>query len=363
MNIEAIAGMLKVAGKKVEHDGFDKYSLLSLRGVFSPDYNYLFDVDTGEFARWGATLEDDPERCEFGNEILDLEISVDACSGACPFCYKSNLPTGGEHMSLATFKDLLSKLPRTLTQIAFGLTNIDGNPEFVEILEHARSCDVVPNFTTNGLRHDKVDLPKIVSLVGAIAVSCYEHLGKEVCYDAVRRLKALGLEQANIHLLYHAGNIGFVYEVLKDVSAGVVEPNAVVLLGLKQKGRGSNMKSLAPEKFTELIAWCMASGVPLGFDSCSCGRFLRAVDDLRIKGKRREYFHTVAEPCESGLFSLYVDVAGNVFPCSFTEGVEQPISILDTDDFVKDVWNSEGMDAWRKKLLANNRACPVYEID
>ena len=370
MNIEAIAGLLKVAGKKAEYDGYDKYSLLSLRGIFSPDYNCLFDMSSGEFARWGATLADDPERCVFGAELLDVELSSGDCSsgagngaaGFCRWCYKNNTAHNGKHMSLETFKSILDKVPPTVFQIALGITDADKHPELLEIMRYCREVDIIPNLTTAGFGLPQDLLEKIAGLAGAVAVSVYPH-SKELAYKTIRAFQAEGMDQVNIHLLYHADNLPFVYGVLQDVKNKVVTPNAVVLLGLKPKGRGSNMKPLVSEKFTELIRWCMDNELPMGFDSCSASKFLRAVDDLDVSDRQRDYFHTVAEPCESSLFSLYIDVNANVFPCSFTEGVEQPISMLEAEDFVADVWDHPSMQAWRKKLLANDRRCPVYKID
>jgi MoaA/NifB/PqqE/SkfB family radical SAM enzyme len=70
---------------------------------------------------------------------------------------------------------------------------------------------------------------------------------------------------------------------------------------------------------------------------------------------------TVIEPCESGLFSLYINVDGKAFPCSFTE-FGDGIDVTQSLDFLKDVWYSESMSAWREKLLQCNRNCPVYKI-
>jgi MoaA/NifB/PqqE/SkfB family radical SAM enzyme len=362
VNISTIAGLLRVAGRKTEHEGFDKYSLLSLRGVFSPGYNYIFDVDTGEFARWGETLEDDPEWCPFGPEILDLEISEGDCSGRCPWCYKSNPANNGKHMTFATFKKVFDTFPATLTQIALGLTDLDANPDLLDIMRYCLDNDVVPNFTTAGYGATPELVKKTAALAGAVAVSVYPHT-RERAYETIRAFQAEGMDQVNIHLLYHDGNMDFVYEVLKDVSEGVVEPRAVVLLGLKPKGRGSNMEPLSPEKFQELVEWAMAAGIPLGFDSCSATKFLRAVDNLGVDEAQREYFHTVAEPCESGLFSIYVSRDAKVYPCSFTEDTVMPIDLLEVDDWVDQVWTHPIMCDWRRELLANNRACPAYEID
>ena len=362
MNIEAIAGMLKVAGRETKYNGYSKFSLLSLRGVFSPSYNYLFDVDTGEFARWGKTLDDDPEWCEWGPEIADIEISEGDCTGRCPWCYKSNPENNGKHMTFDAFRKVLDLFPATLTQVALGLTDLDANPDLLDIMRYCLDNDVVPNFTTAGFGATPELVRATAAMAGAVAVSVYPHT-RERAYETIRMFQAEGMKQVNIHLLYHADNMGFVYGVLNDVASKVVEPNAVVLLGLKPKGRGSNLQPLAPADFTDLIRFCLENELPMGFDSCSASRFLRAVDDLGIEGVQREYFHTVAEPCESALFSIYVSRDSLVYPCSFTEDVEQPISMLKAEDFIKDVWSRPSMQAWRKRLLANDRRCPAYNID
>ena len=53
------------------------------KAVLSEKYNYVFDKKTGYFARWGKTIDDDPEFAP-SNEILDLECTT-ICSGVtCP---------------------------------------------------------------------------------------------------------------------------------------------------------------------------------------------------------------------------------------------------------------------------------------
>ena len=62
----------------------------------SPDYNYLFNLKTGYFLRWGATEADDPEMSP-APEILDIEITT-ICGNGCPFCSPAgtmvNTPNG-----------------------------------------------------------------------------------------------------------------------------------------------------------------------------------------------------------------------------------------------------------------------------
>ena len=87
----------------------------------SESYNFIFNKDTGYFARWGKTKDEDPDMSPIGPEILDLEISSGGdCSGKCPFCYKCNGVNGDPtyNMTFDEFKTIFDKMPKTLTQIA-----------------------------------------------------------------------------------------------------------------------------------------------------------------------------------------------------------------------------------------------------
>lgn len=163
----------------------------------SPGYNFVFRRDDGFFARWGRTFQEDPDYSPYGPEIADIEIST-ICHGVghpCRFCYKQNGPVG-QNMSLATFKKILVRLPPTVTQIAFGIGDIDANPDLWDIFQHCREHDVVPNVTINGARMTSEHYDRLAVLCGAVAVSHYED---DVCFDAVQHLADAGLQQVNIH--------------------------------------------------------------------------------------------------------------------------------------------------------------------
>lgn len=176
---------------------------MPVKVIRSKDYNYFFNAKTGFFARWGATKEDNPIMSPYGPEIADIEIST-ICNGIgkdsqtqkpCPWCYKSNTSCG-KNMDLETFKKVFRKLVnadgnvnKCLTQIAFGIGDINGNPDLWNIMEYCRNNEynqVVPNITTNGMHVDDEIAQKLAHVCGAVAVSRY-HV-EDVCYDAVDKL-------------------------------------------------------------------------------------------------------------------------------------------------------------------------------
>lgn len=333
----------------------------------SAGYNYDFNMVTGQFARWGNSFEHDPDYAPFP-EILDIEVT-EVCAGplnrGCPFCYKSN-NLHGRHMSLEQFKSILDKMP-WLTQTALG-ADAQGttNPELFDMMAYARSKGIIPNLTIAEISDEVAD--KLVAVAGAVAVSVYKHAGVDVAYDSIKRLTDRGMKQVNIHLMVSVETLDHVKKVLSDVKTDprLEKLNAVVMLGLKQKGRGVKFKTVTSQDYKELVEYCLDNGVPFGFDSCSAPSFVESI----IGHPNETLFKTLAEDCESTLFSSYIGVDGCFYPCSFTEkesSWSEGISVLEAEDFIKDVWNHPRTIEFRNNLLQNKdhngcRNCPVHVV-
>jgi hypothetical protein len=324
-------------------------------------YNYLFDRVNGNFLRWGDE-NNDPDYSPYGPEIADIEIST-KCHGVgtvCNFCYKSNTPKG-EDMSLETFQKLFDKLPRTLTQIAFGIGDID-SPNIWPIFDYTRSKGVVPNVTVNGAGITDEIAKRLSDTMGAVAVSLYD---EDITYNAIQEITAAGLRQVNIHFMIAEETFSKAMKLLDDIKTDHRLKNlrAVVFLSLKQKGRAkSGYTRLSEEKFKQIVDKAFALEINIGFDSCGAFKFLDCVKD------RPDYetLKRCSESCEAACFSSYFNVRGEYFPCSFIEGTpgwEKGLEIK--DDFFKDVWCHEKTAHFRCKVMNcrhDKKACPVYDI-
>lgn len=329
----------------------------TLKKVRTKGYNYNFNPETGFFARWGNKLADDPDWSPIGPEIADIEIST-ICHGVgapCSFCYKANT-SSGVNMTLETFKKVFKNLPSNLTQIAFGIGDIDSNPEMYDIFEYARDRGVIPNVTINGARMNEFHFDRLSKLCGAVAVSRYT---PDSCYNTIKGLTDKGMTQVNIHQLLAKHTLKLCYQVIEDIQTDprLERMNAIVFLAAKAKGRGGWLKPASAEEFKGLVDTCLEKGVRFGFDSCSANKFMKAI-------KGRKDLEMMAEPCESALFSIYINVKGEFFPCSFTEGEKgfEPLSVSECDNFLDDVWNNKKTIEWRKRLLDNCRSCPVFKV-
>jgi hypothetical protein len=341
----------------------------SLKIIAGPGFNHMFNKVTGFAATWGNTKEEDPEMSPVGPLIADIEITT-ICTGingiVCPFCYKANTPKG-DNMSFETFKKVFDKLPKSISQIALGVdSHATSNPDTWRICEYMRSKGVIPNMTVAQIDDETAD--KISKTLGACAVSRYAD--KNVCYDSVKKLTDRGMTQCNIHIMASSQTYERIIETLQDrlIDPRLAKLNAIVILSLKQKGRGVKFTPLTQEEFNKIVKFALDMEIGIGFDSCSAFKFLTSVKDHKNFAK----FVQLSEPCESTLFSVYVNTFGKFFPCSFTEGTEgweEGLDIPSCVDFLKDVWYNPKTVEFRKNLLGtscNNelkcRTCPVFNV-
>lgn len=354
------------------------------------NYNCSFSKKTGETIKFGTTLEEDPVMCKLGPEIMDLEISVNGCPKVgghnCKFCYKNNSDAPATNMSFDTFKKIVDSFPKSLNQIAFGITGVQTNPDFPKMLNYCRNfLGIIPNYTLSGadLTDDLIEITK--DTCGAVAVSCYEG-NKELCYNTIDRFAKLAPNvHVNMHIVLSKGTLNHVMDVLNDlkhtktietmVKAGKIQfklnrkvpedPRLrnlrhIVFLRIKPVGRASKMDTTIPlDVFEQVMKFCNDNGIGYGFDSCTAPDVERV---LRKWGKDDQC--QSCESCESGRFSAYCNVSGQYWHCSFAERDPRifPIDLTKYESAIT-WWNSKELNDMRQKLnLRNEMDCPLFKL-
>ncbi len=344
-------------------DGLRIYENNKAKLVRSKDYNYNFDKVTGFFARWGQTVKDDAELAP-APEILDLEISSGKCMGKCPECYKCNGAVEEvNNMTFEEFKTIFHKVAETglLTQIAFGICDIGTNPDFFNMMRYAKEHGVIPNYTCHGLDMSEEYTKLTAEICGAVAVSVYN---KDKSYNAVKMLTDAGMTQVNFHCIAHDKSFDKIKSIIDDIKTDerLKGLNALVLLRYKPKGNGiGKFNQLTIEQYKEILNYAEQNGVRLGFDSCSAPLYLEAIKDDENYNIKSMY----AEPCESSLFSSYINCKGEFYACSFCEGEgmwKEGLDVLHCNNFVEDVWNNEKTVKFRNALLGKCRNCPMFQL-
>lgn len=329
----------------------------------SKDYGYLFNMQTGSFVRFNPGNPDALPKMSPFPEILDIEIST-ICHGIskpCKFCYKVNGPTG-KYMSVETYQKILDKLPHGVTQIAFGVGDIDYDLLTLElILKRTRERDIIPNITINGSRMTTNIRDMLAAYCGSVAVSYYGD--NRILLEAVTNLLIHDV-QTNIHVILSHETVS---DIIKLVDFLNSEPyvkeklNALVLLLYKPKG---TKYSLTPIRdfgvFKRIVDYIQNNNIPLGMDSCSAPLYLKYLEEQNVAKSDLEEKLVTIEPCESGLFSMYINVNGDPFPCSFTESALwfKPMYNLQHKDItIEKVWNSAMFRNWRDEMEKARVGC------
>ena len=355
------------------------------RFITTPNYKYTFSLKSGKFIRWSKRLSDDDTEVKYsplGPEIADIEIST-ICHGPnnkpCSWCYKSNIAQG-RYMTLETYRKVLDTLNQnnTVTQVALGIGDIDSNPELEDIFEYTRSLNIVPNITINGFRMTDYYYDLLSKYCGAVSVSRYDDMVmtktiKDLFIYNKFKSKYRTIQGINIHMILCNDTFERCMDFIKNVYVQNKlrsYVNAIIFLTMKPVGCRNNFKSnITEEQHKELIEYCLNNDIPIGFDSCGCYNFLKSIQNH----ENFSLFNRLAEPCESSLFSIYVNVDGYAYPCSFYEQTIEdkesyPYLLSDDTDLMMDIWFSEKFNKFRKTLLStpnnefNCRRCPLFNI-
>lgn len=344
-------------------------------------FNLSFNYNTGLTVKFGHTLEENPTHCPWSPEIADIEVTT-KCPGirradgsrvSCPWCYKSNTAVG-DNMPFEKFKHIFDLLnaKKTLTQIAFGAdASLESNPDIWKMFEYCRENKVVPNVTVADITSETAE--KIVKLCGAVAVSWYPFINSERCYDTVKLLldeskKQEKNMQVNIHALLSYETLPLFEELIEHYESDprLSGMNAILILSLKKKGRGEKFEIANKDDFENLMDMFFEKKIRFGMDSCSATKFLKYLK----KHPELSNLESMVEPCESSLFSCYVNSQGIYYPCSFMEGEgnwKDSIDLMKVRDFESEVWNHEKVLAFRnaaiKKIKCNGcNSCPYFEV-
>ena len=334
-------------------------------------YHCFFDKLTGMNVRFGKTVEEDADYCELSPEILDLEVSVNGCapvkgSENCKYCYKCNTNATPTNMSFDTFKKIICTFPINLSQIAFGITGLQTNPELPKMFEYCRQVGIIPNLTTVGADMNDQMKDMICKFAGACAVSCYTG-AKELCYKTIKELHDYAKStysrdlHVNMHILVSNSNREHLFDVLHDIANGKVDGlRSVVLLRIKPVGRATKMDcKISLDYYREIVKFCLEHNISFGFDSCSAKPVAKVLEEVG-KGE----LSRCCEPCESSKLSSYINVNGEYWSCSFAERTDfiKPINVLEYNSSIE-WWNSDEVKKVRFCSTPACESCPIYDLD
>ena len=358
----------------VGNDTWHVFDSKRFKATFNDSHTYhcFFSKANGLNIRFGKTVDEDPNVCELGPEILDLEVSVNGCvpvpgSTNCRYCYKNNTNAKPTNMSLETFKQIVDSFPKNLSQIAFGITGLQTNPDLQKMFAYCRETGIIPNVTTVGADMNEHMKDVLCHWCGAVAVSCYTG-AKELCYKTIKELHDYAKEKynrdlhVNMHIVISEDNMPHLREVLKDIADKKVDGlKSVVFLRIKPKGRAAHMNChVSKDIYKELVAFCLDSKISFGFDSCSATPVMEVLTEFG-----HPELCASCEKCESSSLSAYINVFGQYWSCSFMEGREDVIKPIDVLKYNHSYewWNADSVKFVRQHTNCCKQSCPWYNLD
>jgi radical SAM protein with 4Fe4S-binding SPASM domain len=241
-------------------------------------------------------------------------------------------------MSVSDYRFVLEELTSeeygSIFQVALGGGEPLLHPDFVEILRVTREeHGIIPNYTTCGKFFNPDNLEATRKYCGAVAVSWdpYRNLSLDEISEIGSKLKEEDI-RANIHYVISENTIKDAVKLLKgNYDEYLKDFNAVIFLTYKATGRAGRSDMIRTKEtlreFLDLVDE-PSTELKLGFDACF----------VPVLMKGTEVDTDLVDSCECGFFSVYVNEAMDVMPCSFCNDKAYRYNLKDFS--FKEIWKN-----------------------
>lgn len=336
--------------KKVFNDRLDVY--------FDDKYRFMetFDKHTGRYTRSDDDTNKDPFMRSLPN-LLDIGVmgtcshgKSGLCVNAGVQCYQDGLNIEEWNMSFRDYRSIIYQCEGRIQQVALGGRGDPNKHKYFKlILEYTRLHNIIPNYTTSGLRLTDKEVELTKQYCGAVAVSWYR---SQYTYKALDAFCSADIT-TNIHYVLSNSSIDEAIRRLENKNFfgdGFNRINAVVFLLHKPVGLGRNNEVLQyndprVKKFFSIIDnW--DGDFKIGFDSCSIPGVLNFSKNVSLNS---------IDTCEGARFSAYITPDMIMTPCSFDQELKYGVSLREYT--IEEIWNSEQFNAFRNKLQSSCQSC------
>jgi hypothetical protein len=226
-------------------------------------------------------------------DLIDLKIT-NYCETGCAYCYQDSNKKG-KHANFEVITKLLCTFAdMEVLEIALGGGETTKHPKFAEILEYAKKCFIVPNFSTRSF--DWMSDPRILTAVkmyaGKIGFSCST---ADDVQALIYHAGASGIDESMFTVHYVLGSSPM-EELTKMMGVISSTQFSLLLLGYKETGRGCDFTPHDNSKWWEVLPKYWLS---VGIDTCVAKKYKKELKALKI--------NNIMYYDEEGKFSMYVD--------------------------------------------------------
>ena len=263
---------------------------------------------------------------------MDAHFAITTrCNLFCKGCYNTIASDEKCDIDFEKAKRIIDNLSEMkVFSVSFGGGEPTLHPQLFEIAQYARSKNVLPNITTNGVNMT-ADMAKKMKVFGNVHLSLHAMKDKAHLENAVKLLKRVGVKQIGLNLLLSAETINNIESIFKWArSLGF---HKVLCLRYKFTGKNKNITDLAIDEsycktFEDIMRFGRKYRIKVMAD---CSALQEFAGYNRISEKLLYYFDT--NGCQGGNAYIAITADGKVKPCSFWEE-----ALFDAETMTQEDW-------------------------
>lgn len=289
---------------------------------------------------------------------LDAHFAVTTrCNMYCKGCYNTVKSDGNIDIDFSKAKRIIDNLSEiSVLSISFGGGEPTLYPYIIELAEYARSKNILPNMTTNGLTMNK-DFAKRCKVFGNVHFSIHKPSDIETAFSAAQIYRKQTGKKAGLNLLITTETYPLLEDIIKR--AGKSAFNKILFLRYKRTAKNTGIDDLPmddrmPLVFEKLKALSKKSRLKFLFDCSS----MQELAYSKIISKKL-LSKVDANGCFGGNMYIAIDVNGNYKPCSFWNEAVGDAEFLDFDNWI----TNEKLAVFRKYRTSDNCSnCDYSEL-
>ena len=247
---------------------------------------------------------------------MDVHFALTTrCNLFCKGCYTTTAADEKCDMDFEKAKRIIDNLSKmNVFSVSFGGGEPTLYPQLFELAEYARSKNILPNITTNGVNMT-AELAGKMKIFGNVHLSLHTINDKSHLEKAVKLLTSAGIKQIGLNLLLSKDTVSDIKGIFKWAKA--LGFKRVLCLRYKSTDKNQDITDMSIDKnYREIFKdlYCCGKKYRLKLMS-DCSAFQEFAGYGEISEKLLYYLDT--NGCQGGNAYIAITVDGGVKPCSF----------------------------------------------
>ena len=270
------------------------------------------------------------------------------CNLFCKGCYNTTVADDKCDMDFEKAKRIIDNLSKmNVFSVSFGGGEPTLYPQLFELAAYARSKNVLPNITTNGVNMT-AELAAKMKIFGNVHLSLHAMKDKEQVERAVRLLKKARIKQIGLNLLLSTDTVPNIESIFKWAKSMGFQRVLCLRYKHTEKNKGITDMSI-DNNYRSIFEDIYKFGKKYRLKvMCDCSAVQEFLGYGAMSKKLLYYLDT--NGCQGGNAYIAITVDGKVKPCSFWSE-----TFFDAETMTQDDWlNNEKIVSFRNMYHSEN---------